>query len=172
MPGLSVITVAGVWGSMGLVGGPRVSGGCSGHRWRPYRVECTGSLPTSEVKRRRARLVLGWGTAREDLRVLPAFCAVCLWCLFFPPLGCCGFQCFDSRSAVAQWLACWAHNPKVRGSKPRCAISRCRFRCWAVFAVVVLGGIRPGVVGGFGSELLLPALSLNNHPSLTPQSSV
>ena len=43
-------------------------------RWRPYRVEYTGSLPTSEVKRRRARLVLGWGTAREDLRVLPAFC--------------------------------------------------------------------------------------------------
>ena len=42
-------------------------------RLRPYRVECTGSLPTSEVKRRRARLVLGWGTAREDLRVLPAF---------------------------------------------------------------------------------------------------
>ena len=43
------------------------------HRWRPYRVECTGSLLTSEVKRRRARLVLGWGTAWEDLRVLPAF---------------------------------------------------------------------------------------------------
>ena len=42
-------------------------------RWRPYRVECTRSLPTSEVKRRRARLVLGWGTAREDLRVLSAF---------------------------------------------------------------------------------------------------
>ena len=41
---------------------------------RPYRVECTGSLPNSEVKRRRARLVLGWGTAREDLRVLLAFC--------------------------------------------------------------------------------------------------
>ena len=40
---------------------------------RPYRVECTGSLPNSEVKRRRARLVLGWGTAREDLRVLLAF---------------------------------------------------------------------------------------------------
>ena len=41
--------------------------------WRPYRVECTGSPPTSEVKRRRARLVLGWGTAWEDLRVLSAF---------------------------------------------------------------------------------------------------
>ena len=40
---------------------------------RPYRVECTGSLPNSEVKRRRARLVLGWGTAREHLRVLSAF---------------------------------------------------------------------------------------------------
>ena len=22
-------------------------------------------------------------------------------------------------STLAQWLACWAHNPKVRGSKPR-----------------------------------------------------
>ena len=42
-------------------------------RRRPYRVECTGSLLTSEVKRRRARLVLGWGTAWEDLRVLSAF---------------------------------------------------------------------------------------------------
>ena len=45
----------------------------------PYRVECTGSLPTSEVKRRRARLVLGWGTAREDLRVLSAFCHSRMW---------------------------------------------------------------------------------------------
>ena len=25
-------------------------------------------------------------------------------------------------SKVAQWLVCWAHNPKVRGSKPRSAI--------------------------------------------------
>ena len=41
--------------------------------WRPYRVECTGPLLTSEVKRHRARLVLGWGTAWEHLRVLPAF---------------------------------------------------------------------------------------------------
>ena len=40
---------------------------------RPYRVECTGSLLTSEVKQRRARSVLGWGTAWEDLRVLSAF---------------------------------------------------------------------------------------------------
>ena len=46
---------------------------CIIRRQRPYRVECTGSLPNSEVKRRRARLVLGWGTAREDLRVLLAF---------------------------------------------------------------------------------------------------
>ena len=46
---------------------------CQKPRWRPYRVECTGSLPNSEVKRRRARLVLGWGTAREDLGMLSAF---------------------------------------------------------------------------------------------------
>jgi hypothetical protein len=99
---------------------------CVVHRWRPYRVECTGSLPTSEVKRRRARLVLGWGTAREDLRVLPAFrsCVRGLLWLFCPSRCWYNFPHFDSRSAVAQWLACWAHNPKVRGSKPRCAISR------------------------------------------------
>jgi hypothetical protein len=102
---------------------------CVVHRWRPYRVECTGSLPTSEVKRRRARLVLGWGTAREDLRVLPAFraCIVASCGLqwpFCPSLCWCTSPSSDSRSAVAQWLACWAHNPKVRGSKPRCAISR------------------------------------------------
>jgi hypothetical protein len=24
----------------------------------------------------------------------------------------------ECRSRVAQWLACWAHNPKVRGSGP------------------------------------------------------
>ena len=30
-------------------------------RWRPYRVQCTGSLLASEVKWHRARLVLGWG---------------------------------------------------------------------------------------------------------------
>ena len=52
-------------------------------RWRLYRVECTGSLPTSEAKQRRARLALGWGTARQDLRVLPAFCSAC-----FVPRGC------------------------------------------------------------------------------------
>ena len=46
---------------------------CIQNRWRPYRVECTGSLSTSGVKRHRARLVLGWGTAWEHLRVLPAF---------------------------------------------------------------------------------------------------
>ena len=32
-------------------------------RWRPYRVESTRSLPTSEVKQPRAWLVLWWGTA-------------------------------------------------------------------------------------------------------------
>ena len=30
------------------------------------------------------------------------------------------------HSGVAQWLACWAHNPKVRGSKPRSATSSVR----------------------------------------------
>ena len=34
------------------------------------------------------------------------------------PLKCHG------QSGVAQWLACWAHNPKVRGSKPCSAMLR------------------------------------------------
>ncbi len=52
-------------------------------RQRPYFVEYTRSHPNSEVKRRKARSVLGWGTAREDLRVLPAFwcCIACRKCV-------------------------------------------------------------------------------------------
>ena len=46
-------------------------------RRRPYRDEYTGSLPNSEVNRRRARSVLGWGTAWEDLRVLLALFSFC-----------------------------------------------------------------------------------------------
>ena len=42
-------------------------------RQRPYFVEYTRSHPNSEVKQRKARSVLGWGTAREALRVLLAF---------------------------------------------------------------------------------------------------
>jgi hypothetical protein len=41
---------------------------------RPYYHENTGSRPISEVKRGKARLVLGSVTAREPLRVLTAFC--------------------------------------------------------------------------------------------------
>ena len=44
-----------------------------GSRQRPYFVEHTRSHPNSEVKLRKARSVLGWGTAREVLRVLLAF---------------------------------------------------------------------------------------------------
>ena len=43
---------------------------------RPYRDELTGALSTSEGKRHRARLVLGWGTAREVFRVLSAVAIV------------------------------------------------------------------------------------------------
>ena len=182
--GLVVLNVSPVWVSCGWSVRPLPALCCVVLRWRPYRVECTGSLPTSEVKRRRARLVLGWGTAREDLRVLPAFevwgcdqamfvswvcfgvwvpsCALATGMAYVEALlslvGRCGsgasvwrvgLRCCQlwfgqrrnldpvqqllefvywrvvsaSGSAVAQWLACWAHNPKVRGSKPRCAIS-------------------------------------------------
>ena len=42
-------------------------------RCRPYYHENTGSRPISEVKRGKARLVLGSVTAWEPLRVLTAF---------------------------------------------------------------------------------------------------
>ena len=42
-------------------------------RCRPYSVEYTGSHLNSEVNQRKARVVLGWGTPRELLRVLTAF---------------------------------------------------------------------------------------------------
>ena len=42
-------------------------------RRRPYRDEYTGSLPNSEVNRRRALSVGEWGTVSEAIRVLPAF---------------------------------------------------------------------------------------------------
>ena len=43
-------------------------------RRRPYRDEYTGSLPNSEVNRRRALSVGEWGTVSEAIRVLLAFC--------------------------------------------------------------------------------------------------
>ena len=42
-------------------------------RQRPYHVEHTGSRPITEVKQRRARLVLGWVTAWEHRVPLPFF---------------------------------------------------------------------------------------------------
>ena len=50
--------------------GEEIHGFCQ----RPYYVEYTRSHSNSEVKRHKARSVLGWGTAWEALRVLLAFC--------------------------------------------------------------------------------------------------
>jgi hypothetical protein len=68
-------------------------------RRRPYRAECTGSLLTSEVKRRRARLVLGWGTAREDPRVLPAIYILCAQKKFVLEVG----ALHTGRSRISEW---------------------------------------------------------------------
>lgn len=43
-------------------------------RQRPYHVEYTGSRPITEVKQRRAWLVLGWVTAWEHHVLLAFFC--------------------------------------------------------------------------------------------------
>ena len=48
---------------------------CFYARQRPYCIEQTRSHPNSEVKRYKARIVLGWVTAREVLWVLLAFFA-------------------------------------------------------------------------------------------------
>ena len=52
-------------------------------RQRPYFIEYTRSHPNSEVKRWKARSVLGWGTAREALRVLLAFCFIIKFRMIF-----------------------------------------------------------------------------------------
>ena len=42
------------------------------------------------------------------------------------------------HSGVAQWLACWAHNPKVRGSKPRSAT-----HCFVAERMLAVASIAP-----------------------------
>ena len=109
-------------------------------RWRPYRVECTGSLPTSEVKRRRARLVLGWGTAREDLRVLPAFHVLRLNALALPAqLVRPNSHIYTARvwALLAKRLEATFALPHQRGRHAACSIVRVR----------VCGVSRPGRVG-------------------------
>ena len=61
---------------------------------------CTRMLAPADVGVRR----------EKSLRI-----ALTVWCV--APIG----SQAPSISGVAQWLACWAHNPKVRGSKPRSA---------------------------------------------------
>ena len=53
-------------------------------RQRPYHVESTGSRPITEVKQRRARLVLGWVTAWEHRVLLDSIFFLSL-SLFSPP---------------------------------------------------------------------------------------
>ena len=50
------------------------------------------------------------------------------------------------KSGVAQWLACWAHNPKVRGSKPRSATFCVLGTCQRVIHKDALDGI-PSIHG-------------------------
>ena len=59
-----------------------------------------------------------------------------------------------SSSGVAQWLACWAHNPKVHGSRPCSAISlphvcmmRSLTRSWVVLVGLRIWGSRGLLVG-------------------------
>jgi hypothetical protein len=68
-------------------------------RRRPYRVECTGSLLTSEIKRRRALLLLGWGTARELVTVLSAIYILCTQTNFVLEVG----ALHTSRSRISEW---------------------------------------------------------------------
>ena len=81
---------------------------------RPYRVECTGSLSTSEVKQHRARLVLGWGTAWEDLRVLSAFYVARLPGPYSPISE----PRFHSRGVASEILAAGALQPRPFSQAP------------------------------------------------------
>ena len=118
-------------------------------RWRPYRVECAGSVPTSEVKRRRARLVLGWGTAREDLRVLPALRARSL--------------CFgrggqhQKVSLVLRYTFRWRpYRVECAGSLPTSEVKRRRARL--ILGEGGGGGDRPGRSQGAASLACAPSV--------------
>ena len=54
-------------------------------RQRPYHVESTGSRPITEVKQRRARLVLGWVTAWEHQVLLATFFSFSFFFFFSLP---------------------------------------------------------------------------------------
>lgn len=62
---MSRMTVRDVW--LVTAGGEsvQIATADDDYRLRPYYVESTGSRPITEVKQRRARLVLGWVTAWE-----------------------------------------------------------------------------------------------------------
>ena len=83
-------------------------------RRRPYRIECTGSLLTSEVKQCRARSVLGWGTAWEDLRVLSAFYVARLPGPYSPISE----PRFHSRGVASEILAAGALQPRPFSQAP------------------------------------------------------
>ena len=53
------------------------------YRQRPYHVESTGSRPITEVKQRRARLVLGWVTAWEHRVLLATYFSFSVFILLF-----------------------------------------------------------------------------------------
>ena len=55
---------------------PYISSACC---QRPYHVKSTGSRPITEVKQRRARLVLGWVTAWEHRVLLASFLELFFW---------------------------------------------------------------------------------------------
>ena len=72
---------------------------------------------------------------KSTLKYLGALQDRCRWSqawTFFPYtppfFSCCSWMCLrnhhqaETMSGVAQWLACWAHNPKFSGSKPGSAM--------------------------------------------------
>ena len=75
-------------------------------------------------------------------------------------------------SGVAQWLACWAHNPKVRGSKPRSAM---RLRASAVLRPVssAVFGARRSLAAArarAASQTSWRCAGANRAPWISPQS--
>ena len=70
-------------------------------RQRPYHVESTGSRPITEVKQRRARLVLGWVTAWEHRVLLATFFSFFFCLLTDSPLIFCFFFLFFSPGSLS-----------------------------------------------------------------------
>ena len=79
------------------------------------------------IRRDSVTVTAMWATGQATVQTRSHFTCVSVW-----RCRTTGGRQSQASSGVAQWLACWAHNPNVRGSKPHSAtfVSACQSICF------------------------------------------